>query len=60
MERFSALKPGLFVILTIAACSFGLAGIGIVPLLLLPAVLLLTAIIILILGIRPPHPSRPS
>lgn len=37
-----------------------LAGIGIVPLLLLPAVLLLTAIIILILGIRPPHPSRPS
>lgn len=30
MERFSALKPGLFVILTIAACSFGLAGIGIV------------------------------
>ncbi len=37
-----------------------LAGIGIVPLLLLPAVLLLTAIIILTIGIRPPHPSRPS
>ena len=30
MERFSALKPGLFVILAITACSFGLAQIGIV------------------------------
>lgn len=37
-----------------------LAGIGIAPLLALPAVLLLTAIIILTLGIRRPHPSRSS
>lgn len=37
-----------------------LAGIGIAPLLAMPAVLLLAAIIILTLGIRRPHPSRSS
>ena len=30
MSRFAALEPGLFVILAITACSFGLAQIGIV------------------------------
>lgn len=35
-----------------------LAGIGIVPLLLLPAALLLTAILVLTLGISRPRPSR--
>ncbi|MFT4012164.1 MAG: MFS transporter [Paracoccus sp. (in: a-proteobacteria)] len=37
-----------------------LAGIGIAPLLLLPAALLLAAVIALTLGIRRPHPSRSS
>lgn len=37
-----------------------LAGIGIVPLSLLPAALLLAAVVGLTIGIRRPHPSNPS
>lgn len=37
-----------------------LAGIGIVPLSLLPAALLLAAVVGLTIGIRQPHPSNPS